>query len=286
MKNQRTITILTILIALLSAFATLTGILSDEGPGTHTHTSVRGQVVEIHGKGIYRHMSADVAVQGIAQDYVTLFAGVPLLLTGLLLSRRRSLRGRFILAGTSLYFFVTYLFYLTMGTYNALFLVYAALLACSFFLLLLVLLSFHMAELPGIFDPKTPVKFAGGFLLANVAAIGLLWLSVVVPPLVDGTIYPPSLRHYTTLIVQGLDLGLLLPAGFVAAILLLKRDPMGLLTGTTYLGFLSLLMAALLAKLAGMALAGVSVIPAIFIIPVLWLLATISFIRVLGHLRR
>ena len=314
MKNQRTITILTIIIAILSAFATLTGILSGNMQDTHahsgihsagtqdnqthnpvhpgdrqdtyTHTSIRGQDVEIHGRGIYRHMSADVAIQGIAQDYVTLFAGIPLLVAGLLLSRRRNRRGRFLLAGTSMYFFVTYLFYLTMGMYNALFLVYAALLSCSFFHLLLVLLSFNQDELPGIFDRNTPVKFAGSFLLANVLAISLLWLSVVVPPLLDGTIYPPSLQHYTTLIVQGLDLGLLLPAGFVAAILLLRRHPMGLLAGTTYLGFLSLLMAALLAKLTGMALTGVSVIPAIFIIPVLWILATTSFIRVLGHVRR
>lgn len=36
--------------------------------------------------------------------------------------------------------------------------------------------------------------------------IGSLWLGVVVPPLVDGSIYPKELQHYTTLVVQGFDL--------------------------------------------------------------------------------
>jgi hypothetical protein len=39
--------------------------------------SIRGENITIYGKGIYQHMAADVAIQGIAQDYVTLFMGVP-----------------------------------------------------------------------------------------------------------------------------------------------------------------------------------------------------------------
>src|SRR5690606_11461775 len=75
------------------------------------------------GTGIY---SAEVAPQGIAQDYVTLFPGLPFLWISLAWARKGSLRGRFLLAGVLGYFFVTYLFYLMMGMYNALFLVYAA----------------------------------------------------------------------------------------------------------------------------------------------------------------
>jgi hypothetical protein len=94
-----------------------------------------------------------------------------------------------------------------------------------------------------------------------------MWLSVVVPPLIGGEIYPDTLQHYTTLIVQGYDLGLLLPMSFVLGILLLRKKPLGYLCGTAYLVFLSLLMTALSAKIISMAAHGVNVIPAIFIIP-------------------
>jgi hypothetical protein len=51
MKNKNTITLLGVLIALLSAFATATGIFSTGGPGPSTITSFRGQEVRLYGKG-------------------------------------------------------------------------------------------------------------------------------------------------------------------------------------------------------------------------------------------
>lgn len=105
--------------------------------------------------------------------------------------------------------------------------------------------------------------------MVNSILIGLLWLSVVVPPLVDGTIYPDGLEHYTTLIVQGFDLGLLLPIGFISGYMLTLKNPEGFVYATVYIVFLSILMSALTAKLIAMSLNDVNVIPAIFIIPVI-----------------
>ena len=221
----------------------------------------------IYGKGLYQHMSADVAVQGIAQDYVTFFIGLPLLILATYLARRGSLRGRFLLAGSLSYFLVTYLLYLIMAMYSAMFLVYVLLMSCSFFALALTMMSLDAGDLPAAFNPSTPVKLAGGFLLFNAASIGLLWLSVVVPPLADGTLYPRALEHYTTLIVQGMDLGLLLPLAAVTGVLLMRKRPFGYLAGPVYLVFLSIMMTALTAKLVAMGMAGQSIIPAVFVIP-------------------
>jgi hypothetical protein len=63
----------------------LTGILSDEGPGSYPYSSIRGESITIYGQGIYRHMSADVAIQGIAQDWITLCLAVPMLLAALMM---------------------------------------------------------------------------------------------------------------------------------------------------------------------------------------------------------
>jgi hypothetical protein len=285
MKQMKVISILVVLIALLAAVATTTGIMSEDGPGQFKHETVRGETVTIYGKGVYQHMSAEVAPQGIAQDYVTLLLGIPLLIIGLLMARTGSLKGRFVLAGTLGYFLVTYLFYLVMGMYNVLFLVYVLLLATSFFAFILTLLSFDRQQLPSSFLSATPYRLTGGFLIFQAVAIALLWLSIVVPPLLDRSIIPVQVEHYTTLVVQGLDLGLLLPAGFVAGLLFYKKRPFGYLFAPIYFVFLSLLMTALTAKVIAMAVLGYNVIPVIFIIPAFNLLTILSSVVILRNVR-
>lgn len=56
---------------------------------------------------------------------------------------------------------MTYLFYLVMGMYNALFLVYVFLLGASFFSFILNLSLFDVTKLPAAFHPATPVKTTG-----------------------------------------------------------------------------------------------------------------------------
>jgi len=76
-------------------------------------------------------------------------------------------------------------------------------------------------------DDRFPRRYLGVFLLVNAGAIAPLWLGVVLPPLIDGSIFPVELEHYTTLIVQGMDLDLLLPLAVVTGVLLLRRRPAG-----------------------------------------------------------
>ena len=282
MKHARTITILAVLIAITSGLAAAVGIFSGGGPGPFEHETVRGTTVTIYGHGLYRHMSWDVAVQGIGHDFVTLLLGLPVLVATLVLARRGTARERLLLAGVFGYFHVTYLFYLVMGAYNPLFLVYTLLAGLSFFALSLTLLGFDVSRIADAYQQTAPTRLAGGFLIFNTVAIGLMWLGVVVPPLIDGSIYPAEVQHYTTLVVQGLDLALLLPLCMVTAILLLRRRPMGYLLAPVYLVFLSLLMTALLAKIIAMGTVGADIVPAVFIIPVILVVTvgtTIAMLR-------
>lgn len=285
MKHSDSITILSLLIVLLAGLAAYTGIFSQGGPGPYSVETVRGESITVYGKGLYQHMSMEVAPQGIAQDYVTLFIAIPVLLLALLWARKNSIRGRYLLAGTLAYFLVTYLFYLVMGMYNALFLVYAALLGLSFFAFALTFRSIAAESPKEFFEQHTPFKIAGGFLIFNSLAIGMLWLGVVVPPIMDGTIIPEQVEHYTTLIVQGLDLGLLLPLSFVSGWLFIQRKPMGYLLAPIYFGFLSLLMTALTAKVIAMAQLGQEVMPAIIIIPLFNITAILCTVLIFKHLK-
>jgi hypothetical protein len=285
MKNIKTITILVSLIAVLAFIAISYGITSNDGPGPYHIESVRGETVTVYGKGLYKHMSIDVAPQGIAQDYVTLFIGIPLLLLALFRFREGSVRGHFLLAGVLGYFLVTYLFYLVMGMYNMMFLVYVILLSSSFFAFSLTTISFNVDTLPSRFNQHTPVKITGGFLIFNSVAITFMWLGIVVPPLADGSIIPKEVEHYTTLIVQGLDLALLLPLSFVSGLLFIRREPFGYLLAPVYFVFLSIMMTALTAKVIAMATLGQNVMPAIIIIPAFNLLSIICTVYIFKNIR-
>jgi hypothetical protein len=283
MKNKTSISLLIILVVAFAVIATVMGIFSDDGTGQYQYQSIRGRTVTIYGKGLYKHMSAEVAPQGIAQDYVTLLVGVPLLLCALWITRQGSKKGQFLLAGTLGYFLVTYLFYTVMGMYNQLFLVYIILMGTSFYAFILTLLSFETKDLSALFKSCIPTKVTGGFLIFNSIAIGLLWLSIVIPPLLNGSIIPVQAEHYTTLIVQGLDLGILLPAAFLCGILWMKKRPLGYLLTPVYFIFLSLLMTALTAKVMAMAILGYNVIPVVVIIPTFNLISIACTIAILKN---
>lgn len=285
MKHKKPVTILVILIVLASIAATAAGIFSAGGPGKYEYESIRGEKITIYGKGLYQHMSADVAIQGIAQDYITLFAGVPLLIISLLVSRKNSLRGKLILAGTLGYFLVTYLFYLAMAMYNFMFIVYVFLLGTTFFAFMLTVFSIHESGIVRFIKSERLVRNGGIFLIINAVMIALLWLGVVIPPLADGTIIPGQVQHYTTLIVQGFDLGLLLPAAFVAGWSAIRGNHLGYLFTIIYLIFLSLLMTALVSKILFMASAGANVIPVIFIMPSIAVISIIFSTILLRNIR-
>src|SRR5687768_4673717 len=98
MDKSKAIAFLVIIISILAITATTLGIFSSDGAGQYFHTSIRGKEVAIYGKGLYKDMSAEVAPQGIAQDYVTLFLALPLLLISFCFARKGSARAKYLLA--------------------------------------------------------------------------------------------------------------------------------------------------------------------------------------------
>ncbi|PLR75213.1 hypothetical protein CU633_22240 [Bacillus sp. V3-13] len=134
---KKSIRILTLLIFALSLAASAYGIFSSSGSGPHQFTTWSGETIQLYGKGIYKNDSASGAEQEIAQDIVTLALGIPLLAISLYLTRRESIRGRLLLAGTLGYFLYTYASYSFLTTYNSCFLLYVILMSASFFAFLL-----------------------------------------------------------------------------------------------------------------------------------------------------
>jgi hypothetical protein len=256
MKYRIPISILVILIAMLSFTASAIGVFSSGGKGPFEYTSFRGETITVHGRGIYQDDSVAVAAQGIAQDVVTMVLGVPLLLFSLRWARQGSLKGRLLLTGTLGYFLYTYVSYAFLWMYNPLFLVFVALMSASFFAFLLCMMSFDISSISSYFDPKTPVKFLGGFQIFFAVAIGMLWLGKIIPSLLSGGV-PAGLEHYTTLVIQAMDLGFIVPVAITSGVLLLMRRPFGYLLSSVVIMKGFTMGAALSAMIIGQALAGV-----------------------------
>jgi hypothetical protein len=228
MKYRKPISLLVGVIVLLSIVATTYGIFSNQGKGESEYKSIFGETISIYGKGLYQHDSVTMASQAIAQDYVTLFLAIPLLLISLYAVRKGLFKGRLLLTGTLGYFLYTYASYTFLSMYNSFFLIDVLLMSASFFAFTLAMMSFDIPKLPSYFDKKLPNRFIGSFLLFVSIAFLIMWIGKVVPPLMKGT-PPDGIEHYTTMVIQAMDLGFLVPVGILAGILLMKRNPFGYL---------------------------------------------------------
>ncbi|WFA09361.1 hypothetical protein [Tissierella sp. Yu-01] len=257
MKYNKTISLLVVCIVLLSIFASAIGIFSNYGPGAYEIESFRGERINIYGRGLYSDDSISVATQGIAQDIVTLVLGIPLLIVSLCLSLKGSLKGRLLLTGTLGYFLYTYISYVFLWMYNSMFIVYVILMSVSFFAFTLSIMSVDINNISSAFNKKLPVRFLGGFQIFFAVALCLLWMGKIIPTITNRAV-PVGLEHYTTLVIQGLDLGFIVPIALLSGVLLIKRDPFGYLLSSVIIMKGFTMGAALTAMIIGQYLAGVS----------------------------
>ena len=260
MKNKYPITLLVLCIVILSIIVSIYGIFSNDGTGEYQITSFRGEEITIYGKGIYQNDSIALVSQGIPQDIVTLIVGVPLLLISLIFARKGLLKGRLLLTGTLGYFLYTYISYTFLLMYNSFFLIYVALMSASFFAFVLAMLSIDIKELKSSFNPQLPVKLIGGFQIFIGVALLFLWLGRIVPSLINKTI-PFGLEHYTTLVIQAMDLGFIVPTAILSGILIIYRSPFGYLLSSVVIIKGITMLTAISAMIIGMAYAGVEMSP-------------------------
>ncbi len=231
MKSPAVLRPLKWLVPLIFALALLAaglGLFTPGGGEPYAYTSLRGEQVTINNRGLYVYDTVSSAAQMQANDLVTLVLGLPLLALSAWLTWRGSLRGRLLLAGTLGFILYTYLSMATSTAFNPLFLVYVALFSLSLFAFILTLMSFDLTTLPRYFGAGTPVRAIAGLLYFTGAFLLMAWVGGrILPPLTQGT--PPLLENTTTMVIQTLDLGLVLPLAWLAATLLLKKSAWGYL---------------------------------------------------------
>ena len=89
--------------------------------------------------------------------------------------------------------------------------------------------------------------------------LAFMWLAMIMGSLISGT-NPAVLETYTTLVVQALDLGVLVPAAIISGALLLKGRSWGYALMSVVLVKISLLGTAILSMIYFMAQSGVEIV--------------------------
>lgn len=231
MKLSRTLLILCILAGLFAVIQAGAGLFYHPAGDPFTVTSIHGEEVELYGRGIYAYDTYFKAPINRGTDAEMLFVCIPMLAAALYFYNRGSLRGKVFLTGVLAYMLYTTTSFAIGVAYNNLFLLYIASFSASLFAFVL---SFSSIDLPGLAKRTTArLPRRGIVALMIVSIVGLIaaWVPELVIAVMEGGI--PPLNGYTTMITDVLDLGIIVPACALAAVLILRKDPLGTLTAST-----------------------------------------------------
>ncbi|UCG68051.1 MAG: hypothetical protein JSV09_09445 [Thermoplasmata archaeon] len=198
-------------------------------------SSILGILVE----DIYSREAPEYAAQGVGQDVINLFAVMPILLIAAFLVRRESKIWQFVWFGTMIYTVYSYAVYCFGVHFNALFLVYIAILGLSFYLLMGFLITIDAEEIKSWFDDKTPVKMTSNFLFIVATLFYFIWLSDIIPALINGKT-PELVKEYKlpTNPIHVMDLAIALPGFMISAILFRKKHALGFVLAPAFIMFI------------------------------------------------
>jgi hypothetical protein len=261
-KDNSIVIRLALLIIPLALVAAGAGVFWQGTGESYPFETLRGETVMIRGRGLYRYDTVNSSSQEIGTDIVTLLIGIPLLITGIALSRRGSLRGQLLLTGALGYFLYTYGAMCFLTAFNPLFLIYVALFSLSLFGFILSMSNLDVDNVARHISDRFPRRSVAVYFIIVAVFLTLAWLGLVASPSLTWS-PPTGLESAITMVIQALDLGVIVPVSFITAILLLRKIAWGYALSSVLLLKILTMGAALIAMIIGQIVAGVSVDPVI-----------------------
>ena len=215
MKNNNIILRLAYFIIPLAFIAAAAGVFWQGTGQPYPFQTLRGETVQIRGHGLYTYDTVNSSSQEIGQDVVTLILGIPLLIAGIVLTRKGSLRGRLLLTGALGYFLYTYGAMSFLTAFNPFYLIYVALFSLSLFGFILALSGLDPVFVAAHISDKFPRRAIASYFIIVAAFLSLAWLGLVVPPMFNGQ-PPAGLESAITMGIQSLNLGVIVPTALIA----------------------------------------------------------------------
>lgn len=225
-SNYRGIAALCLAIAIGVGAVAAVGVFGRGGDATAAVVSVRGEAYDMVTEGVYAYNSQRIVAEGLGWDIFTLFAAVPALLLAVPGLSRGSLRARLVVTGLLGYFFYQYLMYAMAWAFGPLFLPFVAIYAASLVGIVWIASTLRLEKLPDSFDERFPLRGMAWFCFVIAAALVMMWAGRIVPAL-RGDLAAGMLLGQTTMVVQGLDLGLIVPLAVFAGVAAWRRRPIG-----------------------------------------------------------
>jgi hypothetical protein len=226
MKSSILLNILGLVIACSAAIAAVIGLFWRDGGSSFSFSTLRSQITQIYGRGLYRYDTLFFGAGFKGQDAVVLFLGVPLLIIALLLTQQESACDQLLLTGMFGYFLYVYSSMALGASYNRLFLLYIIIFSASLFAFIL---SFSAIDLD-LIAARVSGEFSNSGMVIFMFTAGLVTLLVWGGPLVKALLNdtpPERMESYTTMVTYALDLAIITPATVLCAILVLKGDAFG-----------------------------------------------------------
>ena len=208
-KTQIGIVALCLVIALLAAGAAAAGLFLRGDGAFEPVTSVRGEQYKMATTGVYAYNAERVVAEGIGWDIFTLLFAIPALLAALPSLARGSLRGKLFALGILAYLFYQYLMYAVAWAFGPLFLLFVAIYALSLTAIVWIVSTLQLSRLAESFSASFPKRGMALLCFLMAAVLLFMWLARILSALsgqLEGV-----LDGQTTLVVQALDLGLIVP---------------------------------------------------------------------------
>ena len=265
MNRKKIVVIISILVIVFSVVCSVLPLITKNELAEKNVISTFGETVTLYGKGLYARNSFSSAVQAIAQDMVTLILIVPGMIAALLMIRKESMIGKFLLTGLFGYMLYTYMSYAFLMYYNDIFLLYVANMTLSFYgFVLCVMMLLDEIKIERL-KSDVPTKGLRIFLFVSGVMIFFMWIGRIVPTIGKDTA-PAGLDNCTSLVIQAMDMGIIVPACFVIAYLLRIKHKLGYILGPVIIVKAVTLVTAVLAMAIYMKISGVEVNVASFVI--------------------
>lgn len=251
-------------IAGLAAVASGFGVFA-RGDGSYMETtSERGVTYLVSTSGVYAHNAQRIVAEGVGWDIFTLAVVVPALLLAGYFVLRGSPRGRLAALGLLGYFLYAYLEYAVTWAFGPLFPLFVVITAGS-----LVGMGWLAADVAA--DASAEPPLTQGFprrswvaLNASMALLLVAMWSARIAAALGGEAEAAGLTSETTLTIQALDLGLVVPISLMLCVLVWRRSALGTRLAAAW----TVTFVAMAAAIVGMLLSAWAVEGTLEIVPV------------------
>jgi hypothetical protein len=215
-------------VAVLVALTAAAGVFLRGSGASAPTVSLRGEAFQYATDGVYRFNAERTVAEGVGWDIFTLTFAVPGLLLSLPWLARGSMRARLFALGLLAYFFYQYLMYAVTWAFGPLFLPFVADYALSLIAVVWIVSTIELRSLAEHATERFPRRSMA--ILCFVLALALvgMWLRRIAAGL-SGDLGGAMLLGQTTMVVQALDLGLIVPLAAFTGVTAWRGQPIGYL---------------------------------------------------------